>query len=218
MTYGHPAERFGQRPFTEEDWSQIDNPQSAVPAYPKSKTLAEREAWDWIAREGGGIEMATIHPCGTFGPILSRTFGTSVSLVESFLNGKIPAIPQLGFNVVDVRDVADLHLLAMTHADASGQRFLAVADEYLDVPGVSEVLRRRLGEKAKKVPTFVSPIWLWKMLGLFDARARLFTPDLGKRKEESNEKAKRVLGWRPRSAEDAVVATAESLERFGLLK
>jgi dihydroflavonol-4-reductase len=162
--------------------------------------------------------LATIHPCGTFGPILSKNFGTSVSLVESFLNGSIPAIPQLGFNAVDVRDVADLHLLAMTHPDASGQRFLAVADEYMDVPGVAEVLRRRLGVKAKKVPTFVSPNWLWKLLSLFNARASLFTPELGKRKEESNEKAKRVFGWRPRSAEDAVVATAESLEKFGLLK
>lgn len=162
--------------------------------------------------------MATVHPCGIFGPILSKNFGTSVSLIEGFMNGTMPAIPQIGFNIVDVRDVADLHMLAMIDPKAKGERFLAVADEYVDVPGTAEILRRRLGEKAKMVPTFVAPNWLVRLFGLFDAQAGMLAPELGKRKEESNEKAKRVLGWKPRSAEDAVLATAESLERFGLLK
>jgi nucleoside-diphosphate-sugar epimerase len=218
MTYGHPPERLKQGPFTEEDWTELGHPQSKVFAYPKSKALAEREAWDWIKKEGNSIDMTTIHPCGIFGPILSKNFGTSVSLVEGFMNGTMPAAPQLGFNAVDVRDVADLHLLAMTDARAKGERFLAVADEYVDVPATAEILRRRLGDKAKKVPTFVPPNWLVKLFGIFDAQAGMLAPELGKRKEESNEKAKRVLGWKPRSAEDAIVATAESLERFGLLK
>lgn len=217
MTYGHASNRWKQGPFTEEDWTELDCPKSPVSGYAKSKALAERAAWTWLKSEGGGIEMSTIHPCGIFGPILSKNFGTSVSLVEGFMNGTMPAIPQLGFNAVDVRDVADLHLLAMTDPKAKDERFLAVADEYVDVPGTAEILRRRLGDKAKKVPTFVAPIWLVKMFGLFDAQAGMLVPELGKRKEESNKKAKRVLGWKPRSAEDAIVATAESLEKFGLL-
>ena len=218
MIYGRPDSRLNQGPFTEEDWTELDNPATPVGAYPKSKALAERAAWDWITKEGGGIEMATIHPCGIFGPVLSQNYGTSVGLIEGFMNGTMPAIPQLGFNAVDVRDVADLHLRAMVDPKAKGERFLAICDGYIDVPGVAEVLRRRLGDKARKVPTFIAPNWLVKLFALFDSQAAMLAPELGKRKEESNRKAKKVLGWQPRSAEDAVLASAESLERFGLFK
>ena len=215
---GHPAERLQQGPFTEEDWSNVDNPATPVGAYQKSKTIAERAAWDWIENEGEGIEMATIHPCGIYGPVLSKDLATSVTLVEMFMNGSMPAIPQVGFGVIDVRAVADLHLCAMTDPEAKGQRFFAVPDEYIDVPGVAEVLRRRLGDKAKKVPTFVAPNWMMRVVGLFDSQVSMMAPQLGKRIEESNEKAKRVLRWEPRGVEEALVATAESLEQLGLIK
>lgn len=218
IVYGHPPERLTKGPFTEEDWTNIDSPATPVGAYQKSKTVAERAARDWVAKEGGGLEIATIHPCGIYGPLLSKHYPTSGQLVEWCMNGQLPALPQLGFGVVDVRDVADLHLRAMTEPKAKGERFLAVADEYIDVPGVAALLRRRFGAKASKVPTRVAPNWLLKMVGYFDAQVAMMVPELGTRKEESNEKAKRVLGWKPRSVEEALVATTESLGRFGLLE
>ena len=218
IVYGHPTERLGQGPFTEEDWTNIEDPATPIPAYQKSKTLAELAAWDWIAKEGRGMEMATIHPCGIYGPLLSTNYATSVQLVEWCLNGTMPALPQIGFGVIDVRDVADLHIRAMTDPNAKGERFFAVPDDYIDVPGVAEVLRRRLGEKAKRVPTRVAPIWFMRIVSWFDPMVADMVPEMGKRKEESNAKAKRVLGWQPKPVEEALLATAESLESFGLLK
>ena len=150
------------------------------------------------------MQMVTVHPCGIFGPVLSKNYGTSVQLIERMMNGSLPALPQLGFGVIDVRDVADLHLRAMTDPKAKGERFLAVPDDYIDVPGTAEVLRRRLGDKAKKVPTRVAPNWLLRIVGLFDTQVGMLAPELGKRKEESNTKAKRVLRWKPRSVEEAI--------------
>ena len=218
VVYGHPAERLQTGPFTEDDWTDIEHPAIPVAAYQKSKTIAERAAWDWIAKEGDGLEMATVHPCGIYGPILSKHYATSIQLVEWCLNGSVPALPQIGFGVIDVRDVADLHIRAMTNTKAKGERFLAVPNEYIDVPGVGALLRRRLGDRAKRVPTYTAPNWLLKIIGLFDAQIAGMVPDLGKRKEESNAKAKKLLEWNPRSVEDALVATANSLEQFGLLK
>lgn len=218
VVYGHSDERLRQGPFTEDDWTDLDNPASPVGAYQKSKTLAERAARDWVDKEGGSLEIATIHPCGIYGPVLSKNYATSIQLVEWLMNGRIPMLPQLGFGVIDVRDVADLHLLAMTHPEAKGERFLAVPDEYIDVPGIAKVLKEKFGEKAKKVPTRVAPSWLLKIVGYFDAQVGMMAPELGKRKEESNEKARRLLGWRPRSVEEALVATTESLDKLGLLK
>ena len=214
---GHTPERYQKGPFTEEDWTDVDSPATPVGAYQKSKAVAERAAWDWIAKEGRELEMATVHPCGIYGPLLSKNMATSVTIIQMFLNGSLPVIPQVGFGVIDVRDVADLHLRAMTDPRAKGQRFLAVPDEYIDVPGIANVLRRRLGDKAKKVPTFVAPNWMMRVVGWFDSQVSLMAPMLGKRIEERNAKAKQVLGWQPRNVEDALLATAESLEKLGLL-
>ena len=215
---GHSLERYHKGPFTEKDWTNVEDPATPVAAYQKSKTLAERAAWDWISKEGEGLEMATVHPCGIYGPVLSKHMATSVTLIEACLNGSLPVLPKMSFGVIDVRDVADLHLRTMTDPKAKGERFLAVADEYIDIPAQAEVLRRRLGKKAKRVPTFIAPDWMMRIVSWFDPRVALLVPYLGKRIEESNAKAKNMLGWRPRGVEEALIATAESLERFGLLK
>lgn len=106
------------RPYTEEDWTDPADPR--VLAYPRSKTIAERSAWDFIAREGEGLELAVVNPVGIFGPVLGADFATSILLLQRMLNGKIPGCPRLWFGAVDVRDVAGLHLLAMTHPEARG--------------------------------------------------------------------------------------------------
>ena len=134
------------------------------------------------------------------------------------MDGAIPGCPQLYLGVVDVRDVADLHLRAMTHPAAKGERFMCVAGDFVSLLEIAQMLKRRMGEAAKRVPTRQLPNWLVRIAALRDPAVKVILPELGKRKNATNEKARRVLGWAPRSNEESVVATAESLVRLGLLK
>ncbi len=210
--YGHPPR---QTPFDEADWTDAN---AKIPAYVKSKTLAERAAWDFMAREGGALELAVVNPVAVFGPVLGPDFASSILLVKSMLDGAMPGCPRLYFGIVDVRDVAALHLLAMTHPDAKGERFLAVAGDFLSLFQIAGVLRKRLGAAGQKAPKRELPDWLVRLGAPVNPTARQVLPELGKVKNGSNAKARRVLGWTPRSSEDALVATAESLLRFGLVK
>lgn len=202
------------RPFSEEDWTDTTG---SISAYAKSKTLAERDAWDFIAREGGSLELSVINPVGVFGPILGPDFSTSIKLVQRLMQGALPRVPRLFFGVVDVRDVADLHLRAMTDPGASGERFLAVAGDFMTMQEIAMVLKTRMGDAAKRVPTKIMPNWLVRLASLAKPEIKPLVPELGKVKNASNEKARRVLGWSPRSNEEAIVATAESLIKLGLL-
>ena len=210
--YGHGQ---SDTPYTEEDWTDTDGP--AVQPYMKSKTLAERAAWEFIAREGNGIELAVINPVGVFGPALNGDLSTSIFLVQSMLDGKMPGTPRLYLGAVDVRDVAELHLRAMTDPAAAGERFLAVAGEAMSFHEMAMVLRERLGPAAARVPKRQLPDWLIRLLAIFNPLAREAVPRLGIKASASNEKARRVLGWTPRSNEEAIVASAESLIRLGLV-
>jgi nucleoside-diphosphate-sugar epimerase len=217
MTSSFAAIGYGvpplDRPFTEEDWSNPDG--DGVSAYAKSKTLAERAAWDFIAAEGSGLELSVVNPTGVLGPVLGPDFSTSIQLVKRVLNGEMPGLPRVAFGIVDVRDIADLHRRAMTEPAAAGERFLGVAGEFMTIPEIAAVLRERMGDDARKVPTRVLPDWLVRLVSRFDSSVKQIVPELGKVKQASNAKAKRVLGWAPRSNEDAIVATAESLLRLG---
>lgn len=210
--YGH-----GQRdtPYTEADWTDPEGP--AVQPYMKSKTLAERAAWDFIAREGNGMELAVVNPVGIFGPALNGDLSTTIFLVKTMLEGKMPGTPRLYLGVVDVRDVADLHLRAMTDPAAAGERFLAVEGEAMSFHQMAMVLRERLGAAAAKVPKRELPDWLIRLLAIFNPLAREAVPRLGIEASASNEKARRLLGWTPRSREDAIAASAESLIALGLI-
>jgi nucleoside-diphosphate-sugar epimerase len=212
--YGHDAS-VG-RPFTEQDWT---NPNGGdVFPYVKSKTLAERAAWDFMAREGGALELATVNPVGVFGPVLGPDFSASIQIVSRLMDGAIPACPRIDFGVVDVRDVADLHLRAMTDPAAKGERFLAVTGDFMTILQIAQVLKARMGAAAARVPTRELPDWVVRLIAKFDSSLGQIVPELGTHKNATNEKARRVLGWSPRSREDALVATAESLVRLGLLK
>jgi len=203
-------------PFNEELWTDVNSPD--VRAYPKSKTLAEHAAWDFINKEGGSMELSVVNPVGIFGPVLGPDFSTSVILVQRLLNGNLPGCPQLQYGVVDVRDVADLHLRAMTNPKAKGERFLAISPPSMTIQQMSITLRERMGNAARRSPTRVVPNFLIKALALFDPQVANVVSELGKLKEMSNEKAKTVLGWQPRTAADALVTTAESLIELGLVK
>lgn len=211
--YGHHEQRA---PFDETSWTDPDD--GDVSAYAKSKTLAERAAWDFIARGGGGLELATVNPVGVFGPVLGADYATSILLVQRLLAGAMPGCPRLHFGVVDVRDVVDLHLRAMVDPAARGERFLAIAGDFMSVRDMALALKRRLGDAAKRVPTRQLPNWLVKLAALRDPAVKQIVPELGKAKNATGAKARRLLGWSPRSNEDALVATAESLLRLGLVQ
>jgi dihydroflavonol-4-reductase len=202
-----------QRPFDETDWSDLSG---KVWPYQKSKTLAERAAWDFIAREGGGLELSAINPVAVLGPVLGADYSHSIRMIKSMLTGQ--ASPQVNTCVVDVRDVADLHLRAMTHPAASGQRFIATAGASMWMADIAQVLRRRLGDAAGQVSLRVLPNWLVRLASLKNPSLKGITPLLGVNLNATSDKARRLLGWTPRPREDAIVAAADSLIKLGLLK
>jgi nucleoside-diphosphate-sugar epimerase len=210
--YGHEPQTT---PFNETNWTNI---KVDTAAYVKSKTLAERAAWDFIANEGGGLEISVVNPVAVFGPVLGPDFSPSVLLLRRLMNGGVPACPRLYFGVVDVRDVADLHIRAMTHPAAKGERFLAVAGDCMSILDIAKVLRQRMGASARKVPRFQLPDWLVRIAAIRNSAVKQILPELGKIKNSTNEKATRVLGWTPRSNEACIVACAESLVRLGCTK
>jgi dihydroflavonol-4-reductase len=211
--YGHPEV---DRAFDESDWTNLDG--DGLTAYVKSKTLAERAAWSFMGREGGDMELAVVNPVGVFGPALGADFSTSIEIIKRMLDGALPGLPRITFGAVDVRDVADLHLRAMTHPGAAGERFLAVAGDFLSLRDMALVLRERMGDAARRVPARELPDWLLRIVALVDKSVAQIVPELGKRKNATSEKARRVLGWTPRTADEAIVATAESLVRLGLVR
>ena len=211
--YGHPPRAT---PFDETVWSNLDS--GDVQPYPKSKTLAERAAWDFVAREGGGLELAVVNPTAVFGPALGPDFSESIGIVRALLDGAMPAVPRIHFGLVDVRDVADLHLRAMTSPKAAGERFLAVAGETMSILEVARVLRAKLGGKARRVPRFQAPDWLMRLAARRNPMVRAALPLLGRVRRSTGAKARDLLGWSPRSNEEMIVATAESLIRLGLVK
>ncbi len=209
--YGHPPQA---EPFDETSWTNLDGEMSA---YVKSKAIAERAAWDFMAEQGGSLELSVVNPSGIFGPVLGADFSSSIEIIKRLLSGG-PGCPRLYFGVVDVRDVADLHLRAMTHPAAKGERFIAVSGNAMSMQDIAKVLKARLGADAKKVQTRQLPDWLVRVAALFDPPMRNLLPMLGKVRNATSAKAERVLGWKPRPREDALVATAESLIRFGVVR
>ncbi|HEY3637195.1 MAG TPA: aldehyde reductase [Rhizomicrobium sp.] len=211
--YGKPQQKT---PFDETSWT---NPEGDdVTAYVKSKTLAERAAWDFVMREAGTLELSVINPVGVFGPVMSADYSTSILLVQRLMDGAMPGCPRLYFGVVDVRDVADLHIRAMTAPAARSERFLAVSGDFMSIRDMAKTLKSRLGSVARRVPSRQLPDWIVRLAALRDPAIKQILPELGKTKNATSEKAQRVLGWSPRSREDALVATAESMLRLGLLK
>lgn len=214
--YGHAMQ---SAPFDETDETDWTDPDGAdVGAYVKSKTIAERAAWDFIAREGGGLELSVVNPVGIFGPVLGPDYSTSILLVQRLMDGAMPGSPRLYIGVVDVRDVADLHLRAMIDPAAAGERFLAIAGSPMWMQEIATTLNTRMGAAARRVPTGGLPNWLVRLVAMLDPAVKQILPELGKAKGATGAKAIRLLGWAPRSREDALVATAESLARLGLLK
>lgn len=199
--------RSSSTTLTEEDWNDPDN--TAQTPYPRSKTAAELAAWDLVRERGEVGRLATVCPSAILGPLLGDARSFSLQLIERLLNG-MPGVPRIGYGIVDVRDVADLQIRAMTTPEAGGQRFIAT-ESFLWMSEVAAILRDRLGDAAAKVPTRSIPDFLVRVMGIFDPSVRSIVGQLGRKTELSNEKARTLLGWSPRPAEETIVDCARSL-------
>ncbi|MEU4098769.1 NAD-dependent epimerase/dehydratase family protein [Streptomyces sp. NPDC026673] len=196
-------------------WTDPDDP--ALIPYRRSKTLAERAAWDFMAGHGGPTELATVLPGAVFGPVLTAGTLGSVGIVARMVSGRMNGVPRIGLEVVDVRDLVDVHIRAMTSPDAAGERFLATG-EFLWMADMARILRDGLGEDGRRVSTRRIPDLAVRFAARFtDPSLRDITPALGRRNRHSTEKARTVLGWRPRPAERTVLECARSLVAHGLV-
>ena len=161
------------------------------------------------------MTLATVNPALVAGPVLSGDYSESVQVVERLISGRVPGIPRIGFNIVDVRDVADLHIRAMTAPEAAGQRFIA-AGPFLWMGEMAAILKERLGDRAAKVPTRTLPDFVLKLVSIFDTDLREVTPSLGRRRAFTSAKAQTMLGWTPRPVETTLTDCAESLIAEGV--
>jgi nucleoside-diphosphate-sugar epimerase len=195
------------RALDETIWTDLSAP--GLTPYVQSKTIAEQTAWGLAGERNARERLAAVNPTVIIGPVLSDDTSASLEVIQRLLKGT-PAMPRLGFGLVDVRDVADLEIRAMTAPEAGGERFVANA-KWLWMSEIAEVLRERLGPRASKVPTRVAPDILVKAMALFDGGIRSFKSSLGKRTDYQTTKAQDLLGWSPRPIEDTITESAESL-------
>jgi nucleoside-diphosphate-sugar epimerase len=191
----------------ESVWTDPDD--RAVTPYRRSKVLAERAAWDFMAAHPSATTLTTILPVAIFGPVLPGVSAGSVDIIRRLLTGRPPVLPRLGFTIVDVRDLADLHLRAMVSPAAAGERFIG-AGEFRWLSEIAGTLRSRLGERAAKVPTRGVPDFLVRLLARFVPPLRTLTPLLGRQLTFSSAKARRVLGFSPRPVEETIVDSMDS--------
>jgi nucleoside-diphosphate-sugar epimerase len=213
VSWGHP---HSDHVFTETDWTIVDGP--GVDAYGKSKTLAERAAWDFVTSEGRGLELTTLLPVAVMGPVMGRDISGANHIVQRMLDREMPGFPNLFIPIVDVRDVAGAHILAITHAAAAGERFLLSNGAALPMKEIGNSIKATLGDAAKNVPSRSIPDLMMRAIGLVDPKIRAFLPDLGYAKQTSNAKALKMLDWKPRDPRDAIVAAATSMVSKGLTK
>jgi dihydroflavonol-4-reductase len=194
-------------PIDERHWTDGDD--ARLEPYTRSKAIAERAAWSLAEARGARERVAAINPGAILGPVMGSERSFSLQMVERLLKG-LPGVPRIGFSVVDVRDVADLHIRAMTAPAAGGERFIAV-NRFLWMADVAAILRDQLGPDAAKVPKRQLPDFLVRAMGIVDPSVRSVAKQLGQRVELSNEQARSVLGWEPRPVAETVADTARSL-------
>jgi dihydroflavonol-4-reductase len=207
------SEDAAVRPLNEADWTDPDS--AGLTPYVRSKTIAERAAWELVRERGEEDRLSVVNPGAIIGPVLNDDLSYSLQAVQRLLGGT-PGVPRLGFSLVDVRDVADLEIKAMTAPEAGGERFIA-ATQFLWMAEIGEILRESLGRAGSKVPTRKVPNLLVRGMALFDPGIRSVVGGLGKRTELSSEKARSTLGWAPRPIRDTIAETGESLIRHGVV-
>ena len=213
VTYGHGGRSLS---FTEADWSDPGLPADSS-GYERSKMIAERAAWDWQVREGGALELVTICPGAVLGPVLGAKYSASIDIVKRLIDGSLPGLPRFGWPLVDVRDIADLHVRALQSPNAAGQRYIGAGAFYW-MKDIARVLRERVPAISAKVPKKELPNWLVRLSSLADPVLRERLYELDKHRPVSADKAGRELGWRPRSIDETIKETAQSLLDEGIVR
>ncbi|MEM6379074.1 MAG: NAD-dependent epimerase/dehydratase family protein, partial [Bacteroidota bacterium] len=199
--------------FTEKDWTDETNKKDSTP-YFRSKTIAEKAAWEFIEKDDSGLELATVCPGAILGPILEKDFGTSANLVIKTMDGSAPAIPRIGFDTVDVRSVADLLIRAMESPKAANQRYIGSAG-YLRFMDVANILRKAYPDR--KIPKSYLPNFAVRLYSNIDPSLKPVLLDLGAERKVDNSKAKNELSWQPIDNQEAVLSCAKSVFEHGIL-
>lgn len=212
IAYGHGK---GSHIFTEADWTDITSPDAY--AYVKSKTIAERAARDWVAAEGGDMEFVSVNPALVLGPLQSGDFSTSLEVIKKMLEGALPGIPNIGFGVVDVRDVADMHVRCLNAPDMANERFIC-SGPFLMLADVAAILRAGLGPQARKVPKRKLPDFMLRLVALFDPVVRQVTGEIGKVRDTDRSHSLGKLGWVARPPEESILDAARSMLALGIVK
>lgn len=210
----HRANRPARQVLDESAWS--DPRWDGIAPYALSKTRAEMEAWSLVRAVGDERRLAVVNPGFVLGPALDSDIGTSLNLIRDMLRGKYPAVPNISFPIVDVRDLAVLHVKAMALPEAGGRRLLG-AGETLSMPEIAKVLRAGLGRQARRAPLFGLPDPAVRFLGLFDRSIASIAPDLGKRPVAESGYVTALTGVAFRPAREAVLDAARSLIALGLV-
>lgn len=210
--HGHKEKN---RTFTEEDWTNLDSKKD-TPPYVQSKTIAESEAWKYINRSDVQTEMAVINPGYVLGPLLEKDFSDSAEIVRKVLAGEIPGLPKIKFPLVDVRDVAEMHLWAMESPIAAGQRFICVnrSSSYQEI---AKILKEGFPEFGKRIKTFELPDFFILLYGLFDKETKAIRVELGRIRTYDSSKAQKMFNWKPRTNKEAILSMAESMVKFGVV-
>ena len=221
MTSNFGAVGFSQtdknRVTTEADWT--DPNLKGLSVYEKSKTLAEMAAWEFINKEGGNLEFTTINPVAIFGPSLNEHISGSLDMLKNLLEGSMKPVPPIPLNLVDVRDVADLHIRAMESPNANGQRFIATADGQISMPEIAKFLIKTKPDIASKVSTITIPAFVVRVAALFNAKAKEGAMFMNVNRNVSNAKARNLLGWKPIGTnEEIILASVESMIKYGIVK
>jgi nucleoside-diphosphate-sugar epimerase len=213
VLYGKPsAQRSGV--FDETTWTDVTDMQDTTP-YFRSKTIAERAAWDFMASDRSGMELSTVLPGAILGPLLEEDFSGSANIVIKSLDGSVPAVPNIGFDMVDVRSVAELLVLAMEKPQAANQRYIG-SEGYLSFKDVADILRAAYPKR--RIPSRVLPNFAVRLFSYVDPTLKPILLDLGARRELNNNKAIQQLGWRPRTPKEGVLACAASAIALGVVK
>lgn len=211
--YGH---QNNNRIFTESDWTNIEDKKDTTP-YIRSKAIAEKSAWDYVKSEGVSVELTVVNPVAVMGPVLEEDFGTSALFVKKLMDGDMPGSPKLGFAIVDVRDVADMHIRAMLSTNAAGKRFICSNEGFVWVADVAQLLGKEFPNFKSKMPKVNLPNGIVRLFSLFDQETRSIINELGVERKFDNTLAQEVLGWHPRSNNEALKATAQSLIELDLV-
>ena len=217
IAYGHVPDRES---YTEADWTNPDHP--GTPAYTQSKAIAERAARDWIITEGRGrdgtkMEFCTINPVLVCGPVMSADYSTSVMLIEKILSGSLGGAPDFGFGIVDVRDVADIHVRALLAENVAGERFIA-SGPFLKIAEIAQILKEGLGPQGRRIATRRIPDFLIRLAAVFSPTMAQVVGELGKTRNLDATHAREVLGWVPRPVEETLVDCAQSLIDKGIVR